>query len=301
MAGRKPSGRRPLNPAFRGGGNGVVLGAAAKTEDALFKGARYSGKLDLSGRSLREVPDSVFGLDSDAGADEQWWMMVETRELNLSDNALAVVPPEVGARLEQLEVLDLARNALTCLQASFFEHPLLKRLDVGLNRLSIVEPAVIRSETLVVLRLGGNALAALPPLQLPALEILDVGGNALAALPSLAGVPLLKRLLAKENRLVDPPDLSATPLIEVAELQKNALQRFPLGLRELRGLGQLNLSYNQLKGGEPVPAQLTDLSLGFNQLTELGSLRLEGAPALSVLDVRDNKLKALDEALYACK
>lgn len=41
--------------------------------EALFKGARQSGALNLSQKSLDAVPEQVFALDAHAGDGEKFW------------------------------------------------------------------------------------------------------------------------------------------------------------------------------------------------------------------------------------
>ena len=184
-----------------------------------------SGRLDLRGLRLRELPD-VFA----AGAG--------IRQLDLSGNRLADLPPSLFG-LADLELLDLGNNRFTVLPPGIGALTRLTHLDVSENRLTALPPQLAGCRALTTVDLFGNALTSAVPLGgLPRLETadlagnrlrdidalltaaalhtLDLSGNDLAALPAdLARLAALRRLDLSGNRLTSVAALAGLPLQEL--------------------------------------------------------------------------------------
>ncbi|MBN6058411.1 leucine-rich repeat domain-containing protein, partial [Nonomuraea sp. RK-328] len=189
-----------------------------------------TGRLDLSGLRLRELPD-VFTAD------------MAIHRLDLSGNRLTALPPSLF-RLGGLEELDLGHNRLRVLPPEIGALGRLTRLDVSENRLTALPAELAGCAALQELRLFGNLLTGLEPsAELPALTLLDVSANRLRALPGIA------------RGLV------------VLDLSGNQLSELPGELRELRRLRRLDLSGNRLTDVEALRGlPLEELHLDGNAL-----------------------------------
>ncbi|MCO5581141.1 hypothetical protein L7F22_035018 [Adiantum nelumboides] len=131
------------------------------TMDKLLKVARASGSLNLSNRSLDDVPPQVYKLLDAAGTDEKWWEVVELQKLLLAHNNITVLANELG-NLQSLTVLNVSHNQLTSLPSSIGRLTLLKSLDVSGNRLSSLPPEIGAATALVRLNCSHNNLSGLP-------------------------------------------------------------------------------------------------------------------------------------------
>ncbi|PGH13584.1 hypothetical protein AJ79_03577 [Helicocarpus griseus UAMH5409] len=89
--------------------------------------------------------------------------------------------------------------------------------------------------------------------------------------------------------------------LEVLDLHGNILSSLPKGLRRLQRLRSLNLSHNQLDAGcfdiITKILQLTDLKLANNKLQGSLTLSIGSLSKLEVLDLHDNALTELPDAL----
>ncbi|CAI7805542.1 unnamed protein product [Closterium sp. NIES-53] len=85
--------------------------------DAVFKAARSSGTLNLSGKDLKEVPPEVYSLLDDVPQSEKWWEAVELQKVLLARNSLTHISEEIG-RLPCLTWLDVSYNSLPRLPAA---------------------------------------------------------------------------------------------------------------------------------------------------------------------------------------
>ncbi|KAL9322296.1 hypothetical protein ACSQ67_010349 [Phaseolus vulgaris] len=89
----------------------------------LLKAARASGSLNLSNRSLTEIPDEVYrnleGLGG-GGDDDKWWEAVELQKLILAHNSIGWLKEDLK-NLPFLAVLNLSHNCLSQLPAAIGE------------------------------------------------------------------------------------------------------------------------------------------------------------------------------------
>ena len=192
--------------------------------------------LDLSGLALPGLPRVVgerFG---------------HVQRLDLALNRLAVLPDL--ARLTALEELDLTGNALAALPAEVGALTGLRVLALNGNVLAALPAAVGRLARLEKLELNNNMLGALPPElgRLSCLEELCVSGNPLGALPpALGALRNLATLDASVCRLrALPEELTlATRLIDL-NVSGNQLERLPDGIGRMTRLVTLNVQDNRL-------------------------------------------------------
>jgi len=131
-----------------------------------------SGKLDLGGLQLQNIPGEVFDL-------------IHLKELDLYDNRIQEISPEIG-NLPQLEKLFLSKNPI-------------KELPVGLKKL----------EKLKVLKMDDCLLSAFPEVlfQMPQLGNISFEKNKIDFLPPEVGeLANLKLLDVRGNPVVNIPE-----------------------------------------------------------------------------------------------
>lgn len=167
-----------------------------------IEAARRSGasSLDLSGRSLGTLPESLGGLTA-------------LTRLVLVGNRLSALPEWLGS-LTALTELGLGGNQLTVLPESLGNLSALTWLGLSGNRLSALPETLGNLTALTWLDLAGNQLSVLPEWlgNLAALTRLDLTGNQLTALPeSLGTMAALTRLDLVGNRLTVLPEWLRNP------------------------------------------------------------------------------------------
>uniref|UniRef100_A0A8B9NRJ5 Leucine rich repeat containing 28 n=1 Tax=Apteryx owenii TaxID=8824 RepID=A0A8B9NRJ5_APTOW len=110
--------------------------------------------------------------------------LVKLQFLDLSDNALEIVCPEIG-RLRSLRHLRLANNQLKYLPAEVGDLRELQTLDISTNRLITLPERLHMCLSLQYLTADRNHLWCVPRhlCQLPSLNELSMAGNRLAFLP----------------------------------------------------------------------------------------------------------------------
>ncbi len=101
--------------------------------------------------------------------------------LNLRDNALSSLPPELGA-YSRLVLLDASYNRIAQLPPELGAMPLLSGLHLEGNELTELPPELGELPRLRVLNLAHNRLTRVPDgvLRAPQLDLLDLRGNPLA-------------------------------------------------------------------------------------------------------------------------
>ena len=165
------------------------------------------------------------------------------RRLDLSDNQLMSVPPEI-TKLTNLISLDLSGNQLTSVPPEITKLTKLRFLNLGFNQLKIVPPEITRLSTLTSLTLGFNQLKIVPP------EI-----TRLTNLTSL-------NLTSNQLKIVPPEITGLTNLISL-NLSDNELRNMPSEITKLMNLSSLDLSDNELSS---VPLEITKLTMTYLNL-----------------------------------
>jgi Leucine-rich repeat (LRR) protein len=209
------------------------------------------------------------------------WLVVQcdqtarTRFLDLSDNQLSQLPPEIG-QLSSLQTLDLGNNQLSALPPEIGNLSSLQMLDLLGNQLSALPPEIGNLSSLQMLDLGYNQLSKLPPEigQLSSLQTLDLGNNQLSKLPPEVGnLSSLQMLDLGNNQLSKlPPEIGNLSSLQTLDLDHNQLSALPPEIGQLSSLQTLDLLGNQLSALPPEIGQLSSLQtldLGNNQLSEL--------------------------------
>ncbi|KAF1480350.1 Leucine-rich repeat-containing protein 40, partial [Megadyptes antipodes antipodes] len=278
----------------------------------LIRAARKSGQLNLSGRNLSEVPEHVWRINLDTpeeahqnlsfGAADRWWEQTDLTKLILASNKLQCLSEDVKL-LPALTVLDVHDNQLTSLPSALGQLENLQKLDVSHNKLKSIPEELMQLSHLKSLLLHHNELSHLPDGfgQLVNLEELDLSNNHLTDIPtSFALLINLVRLNLACNQLRNlPADISAMKSLRQLDCTKNYLETVPSKLATMASLEQLYLRKNKLRSLPEFPSckLLKELHAGENQIEILNAENLKHLNSLSVLELRDNKIKSVPDEI----
>jgi Leucine-rich repeat (LRR) protein len=242
-------------------------------DDAL-KAAEKVHRLDLSGKKLKELPESIKKL-------------VNLQELKLDGNDLKILP-EFISELKHLEILSLTANPGIDLEKSFpviAKIETLRELWLRENKIKSVPNNIellAKNSNLELLHLGSNLIKTLPESlgKLKSLKYLDVEMNfQLEKLPvSIGELKELRTLDLEENSLTEVP-LEITKLKNLydLDLQSNKLTKLPEGMSKMKSLKHLNLS------GNPIHLLPTDLG---------------AFPSLEILELNSSVIMSFDPFTY---
>lgn len=273
--------------------------------DRMLKAARTSGSLNLSNRSLREVPTEVYQNFDNAGEGDKWWEVVDLQKLILAHNNIEVLKDDLK-NLPLLTVLNVSHNKLTELPAAIGELPSLKSLDVSFNLIVNIPEEIGSASSLVKIDCSNNRLLALPNSLGQCMELaeLKASNNCIASLPEDLGC--CKKLVKvdfdgnKLTALSDPVIASWTMLTEL-NASKNLLASIPESIGRLSRLIRLDLHQNRISS---LPSSiegcssLVEFYVGSNMLTSLPK-EIGELSQLSILDLRSNQLN--EYPVEACK
>ncbi|KAL6108619.1 lrrc40 [Pungitius sinensis] len=277
----------------------------------LLRAARLSGQLNLSGRGLTEVPQDVYRLNTDPpqeaqqdvsfGASHCWWEQTDLTKLLLSSNQLTQLSDDIRL-LAVLTTLDLHDNQLRSLPSALGELQELQQLRLSHNKLTSLPMEVCTLKNLCSITLQQNQLESLPDEmgQLEKLTHLDLSHNHLKELPmSLGHLSSLQKLNVCHNKLSClPASLAKLTNVKLLDFSNNQLTDIPASLSEMPALEQLYLRHNKL-GVLPklVAPTLKELYVGNNRIEEMRTELLASLTAISLLELRDNKIKILPEEI----
>ncbi|KAE8299657.1 Leucine-rich repeat-containing protein 40 [Larimichthys crocea] len=277
----------------------------------LLKAARKSGQLNLSGRGLTEVPQNVYRLNSDTpeeaqqnvsfGESDHWWEQTDLTKMLLSSNQLTHLSDDIRL-LPALTTLDLHNNQLSNLPSALGELQELQQLRLSHNQLKSLPVEVCTLRNLRSLTLQQNLLESLPEElgQLENLTDLDLSNNHLKTVPSsLSCLTCLQNLNLSYNKISCLPDnLGQLTNVKLLDCSNNQLTDIPASLSQMLAMEQLYLRHNKLCLLPKLPApMLKDLYLGNNQIEQLETEQLACLTAISLLELRDNKIKSLPEQI----
>ncbi|KFP75449.1 Leucine-rich repeat-containing protein 40, partial [Apaloderma vittatum] len=236
------------------------------------------------------------------GAADRWWEQTDLTKLILASNKLQALSEDVTL-LPALTVLDVHDNQLTYLPSALGQLENLQKLDVSHNKLRSIPEELIQLTHLKSLLLHHNELSHLPNGfgQLVNLEELDLSNNRLTDIPtSFALLVNLVRLNLASNQLKDlPAEISAMKSLRQLDCNKNYLETVPSKLATMASLEQLYLRKNKLHSLPEFPSckLLKELHAGENQIEILNAENLKHLNSLSVLELRDNKIKSVPDEI----
>ncbi|XP_032428432.1 leucine-rich repeat-containing protein 40 isoform X1 [Xiphophorus hellerii] len=277
----------------------------------LLKAARKSGQLNLSGRGLTEVPQNVYRLNVDEPAEAQenvsfggsdcWWEQTNLTKLLLSSNQLTQMSEDIKL-LPALTILDLHDNQLSSLPSALGELQELLQLRLSHNKLSSLPTEVCSLNNLRSLTLQQNLLETVPEEigELGNLTELDLSNNLLKRLPSSVGrLSALQKVSLCHNKLSSLPDsLGQLANVKLLDCSHNELTDVPVSLAGMLALEQLYLRHNKLRRLPQLPApSLREVFAGNNRLELLEAEQLSCLSAVTLLELRDNKIRNLPEEL----
>ncbi|ELU16143.1 hypothetical protein CAPTEDRAFT_182426 [Capitella teleta] len=273
--------------------------------ETILKQGRKSGQLNLSGRSLTEVPQSVWKINIDVPkessnislgtTDERWWEQVDLSKLILASNALTSLSEDI-AQLPALTVLDVHDNQLNSLPEALCQLENLQKLNLSHNSLKALPESICQLPRLQFLYIQNNQLEALPEDigRLALLEELDASHNKLPTLPT--SIKFLERVMkfnmSNNNLNVIVHEISGMQGLRTLDATHNQLHTLPDDLGHLNKLEQLYLRHNRLTHLPSLQhcTALKELHLGNNAIQGLSEEQLREMHSVSVLDLRDNRL-----------
>ncbi|CAN1147228.1 Plant intracellular Ras-group-related LRR protein 6 [Linum perenne] len=291
--------------------------------DRVLKAARASGSLNLSNRSLRDVPDEVYTSLNALGEGEKWWESVELQKLILAHNSIETLKEDLR-NLSQLTVLNVSNNKLHELPSAIGELPMLKSLDVSFNLITKIPDEIGSATSLVKLDCSSNKLSELLASLGRCVDLADLKAakNCINSLPDeLANCSKLTKLDVEINIGVCRSSelkiltnnqgnklniLSGNLVASWAKLTelnaaKNMLSGLPDNLGNLSKLIRLDLHQNKIASIPPSIegcSSLAELYLGNNSLSSLPD-EIRALGCLATLDLHSNQLK--EYPIEACK
>ncbi|KAF8413904.1 hypothetical protein HHK36_001900 [Tetracentron sinense] len=269
--------------------------------DRILKAARTSGSLNLSNRSLREVPSEIYRNLDAVGEGENWWESVELQKLILAHNDIEELKEDLK-NLSLLAVLNISHNKLSHLPAAIGELPMLKSLDVSFNSLPSIPEEIGSATSLVKLDCSNNLLEELPSSlgRCSDLSELKASNNRITRLPEdLGNCSKLMKFDVEGNKLtmLSKDMLVSWTMLTEFNASKNLLDSIPENIGILSRLIRLDLHQNS-EFNNNLAFGFVTLNFRNNMLSslpaEIGALSL-----LGTFDLHSNQLK--EYPVEACK
>lgn len=241
-----------------------------KTLPAEISALKQLKHLNISGNMLKKYPQSLSTLP--------------LQFLDISINLIDTLPAEFQ-RLQELTTLNLTGNKLDKLPKILSELPTLKKLNIGVNKLSSLT-GIGRLHSLLELDIHNNALQSLPsdigqlnnlraliahsnklqslPEQIgqfEQLQFLDINKNDLQALPTqIYQLENLRELHVQANKLTTlAKEIGHLQQLEILDISSNQIAALPETVGALTALRKLNLTLSGIKEIPPSLAQLDHL------------------------------------------
>ncbi|XP_078582820.1 uncharacterized protein LOC144865745 [Branchiostoma floridae x Branchiostoma japonicum] len=325
---------RTKNPRQKGSKNKSKRQTDVDVEDngwteaylrAQMKDTDSSKKLDLSNKTLEEIPPNVFSIK-------------EVEILDVSDNPIGSIPVNIASlsnltemRAKGCDLREVSGNVSRCTY--------LRKIDFSRNPHIATLPATMKQlRYLKCVALSGCELTSLPKnlTILATIETLDLSKNALQSLPSdISGLKRVKVLILNDNAFRTIPEsirslghldclemkrnklnnhqgdlvLNIPAKLKILDLEDNcSLSLVPDGLENLEVIESLNFSYC---GVETLPDSIGQISTlkeihlagnklrtlpdSFGRLLNLETLDLEGNRRLSSLPLTLHHLRNLKD------
>jgi hypothetical protein len=197
--------------------------------------------------------------------------LVGATRLDLRGCGLDVVPPEVFALADTLEVLDLSGNRLQSLPDAFASLQHLRILFCSDNHFTTLPEVLGRCAALDIVGFKANRIASVPALSLP---------------------PSLRWLILTDNRIAELPDtLGDCTGLQKLMLAGNRLRRLPAGIAACQRLELVRLAANQFEtAADALPEgllalpRLAWLAHAGNPFSQAREAAAEQAGATTVID-----------------
>ncbi|XP_004368518.1 leucine-rich repeat-containing protein 2 [Trichechus manatus latirostris] len=203
---------------------------------------------ELSGEQWQELPDSL---------KEQ----THLKEWRINNTLIQIIPTYIEL-FQEMRILDLQKNQISCLPAEIGRLKNLKELNVSFNHLESVPPELGDCEKLEKLDLSGNLELTELPFELSNLKrvtFVDISANKFSSVPiCVLRMSDLQWLDVSNNNLDDlPQDIDRLEELETLLLYKNKLTYLPYTLLNLKKLILIVVSGDHLV---EVPTALCDAS-----------------------------------------
>ncbi len=201
----------------------------------------------------------------------------------------------------------MSHNQLSALPHELFMLETLTHLDLDNNNLQgPLTEAIGMLTSLIHLSIAENRIESLPSelCAIKTLEELLLDGNRLRILPPNLGVlTRLRTLSATRNNLLElPSSLGDLRKLRLLNVESNKLQKLPVELSRCEMLEVLDCRKNELLVSPSLPPtdKLSEVVLGMNRLSSFDASSCKQNSNVSVLDLSDNKLSELPEAICHC-
>ncbi len=215
------------------------------------------------------------------------------KRLDLSGRSLEELPESIGL-LSGLVVLNLAGNKLTSLPESVANLKMLNNLDIRRNRFTVL-PELLSSLNLRSLNASGNKISDISVLKgCRDLRVLDLSSNDLASVEGMLSTQSELRTLNLSGNFIKEMDSAFGALVhlERLNLSANVLTRIPKSVEVMRELVEINLSDNRISAIDEaffyLSLETVDLSsnqlrsLYLHDLDDLESLVLDSNPIRNI-------------------
>ncbi|RIA95975.1 hypothetical protein C1645_872360 [Glomus cerebriforme] len=302
----------------------------SRSLNVIIKQAKSSGRLNISHRSLKEIPEEVWKMyevdtknitiDFTGGSSDVWYEQIDLIRLVAADNVIEKIDKRI-IEFSALAFIDLHNNQLSTLPDEFGQLQNLGILNLSNNKFSKLPNCLTYLQSLVELQIASNNLSDVLDSafgNLSKLEILDISQNKITGLPiEISNLKNLRKLNLSKNQLKEIPGLALSGMtyLEELEVSENQLE---IVFKDLDGqtvilpsLTRLNARQNKIKAlDESQDAsifhptiklpKLKELLVSLNRIESFGPL-LHTTPNLEILDMGDNKFTEIPEGLIALK
>ncbi|CAG8579833.1 1499_t:CDS:2 [Paraglomus occultum] len=306
----------------------VVGGRSLKV---IIKQARSSGRLNITNRSLKEIPEEVWkmydtdsstvNLDFSSSSAENWYEAIDLTRLVAADNLIEHIDKRI-MEFGALVFVDLHNNNLSSLPVEFGELKSLTTLNLSANKFTQLPSCIVKLSSLVDLQLASNGLSGTLDSSfgnLTKLEFLDISSNEISGLPEeFKNLKNLRKLFVRKNKLKALPGLALVGMTKLEELEasENRIETIfqevvdgqPVQLESLKRLDLRNNRLVALDKSEDATMfkptlsipKLKELLISSNRLKSVGPL-LHTTSELEILDISENLFEELPDGLIALK